>query len=89
MLTRFSASNQWQRIFTHPLFISDHDLENVSIPPLPAQFCRSVPIMVEHIDTSVEKGLRSVLLLGSVCDRVQDAVGTAADDLNGPIIRAI
>lgn len=73
----------------YPLFISDDDTEETSIPALPRQFRRGVPKTVEYVRTLVAKGLRSVLLFGHVLGSSKNAAGSAADDHEGPVIRAI
>ncbi|TPX13269.1 uncharacterized protein E0L32_006242 [Thyridium curvatum] len=74
----------------YPLFISDQDDEEVLIPSLPNQYRRGMNRLVPFLETLVHKGLRSVILFGvPMRQGTKDALGTAADDPQGPVIRAI
>lgn len=74
----------------YPLFISDNDDEEVLIPSLPGQCRRGVNKLLPFLETLVRKGLRSVILFGvPMRAGVKDALGTAADDPSGPVIRTI
>ena len=74
----------------YPLFISDLPSEETLIPSLPSQYRRGLNKLVPHLKPLVAKGLRSVILFGvPVTPNVKDALGTAADDPNGPVIQAI
>lgn len=74
----------------YPLFISDNDDEEVLIPSLPGQCRRGLNKLVPFLEPLIRKGLRSVMLFGvPVRPGVKDALGTAADDPEGPVIRSI
>ncbi|WYZ41840.1 hypothetical protein EsH8_V_000735 [Colletotrichum jinshuiense] len=74
----------------YPLFISDQDDEEVLIPSLPGQYRRGINKTMAYLETLVRKGLRSVMLFGvPVRPGTKDALGTAADDPQGPVIKSI
>ena len=74
----------------YPVFVSDLDDEETVIPSLPNQYRRGLSNLIPYLETLVRKGLQSVILFGvPVQEGVKDTVGTAADDPNGPVIRAI
>ncbi|KAF6817621.1 Delta-aminolevulinic acid dehydratase [Colletotrichum musicola] len=74
----------------YPLFISDQDDEEVLIPSLPGQYRRGINKTMAWLEVLVRKGLRSVMLFGvPVRPGTKDALGTAADDPQGPVIRSI
>ncbi|KAK1964745.1 delta-aminolevulinic acid dehydratase [Colletotrichum sublineola] len=74
----------------YPLFVSDQDDEEALIPSLPGQYRRGINKTMAYVETLVRKGLRSVILFGvPVRPGVKDALGTAADDPEGPVIRSI
>ncbi|OLN86471.1 Delta-aminolevulinic acid dehydratase [Colletotrichum chlorophyti] len=74
----------------YPLFISDQDNEEVLIPSLPGQYRRGINKTMAWLEVLVRKGLRSVMLFGvPVRPGTKDALGTAADDPEGPVIRSI
>ncbi|KAK3684864.1 hypothetical protein B0T22DRAFT_442086 [Podospora appendiculata] len=74
----------------YPLFISDIDDEEVLIPSLPNQYRRGLNKLVPFLEPLVHKGLRSVVLFGvPMRPGAKDALGTSADDPNGPVIRSI
>ncbi|KAL2050167.1 hypothetical protein ABVK25_009528 [Lepraria finkii] len=74
----------------YPLFISDQDEEETLIPSLPNQHRRGINKLVPHLEPLVRKGLRSVILFGvPMAPNVKDALGTAADDPQGPVIQSI
>ncbi|KAK3170917.1 Aminolevulinate dehydratase [Lepraria neglecta] len=74
----------------YPLFISDQDEEEALIPSLPNQHRRGINKLVPHLEPLVRKGLRSVILFGvPMAPNVKDALGTAADDPEGPVIQSI
>lgn len=77
-------------MFIYPLFISDNDDDEVPIDLLPKVKRWGLNKLVPFVGLLVDKGLRLVILFGvPLADGVKDAVGTAADDPNGPVIRAI
>ncbi|KAK1754540.1 hypothetical protein QBC47DRAFT_384189 [Echria macrotheca] len=74
----------------YPLFVSDQDDEEVLIPSLPNQHRRGLNKLVPFLEPLVAKGLRSVILFGvPLKPGMKDALGTAADDPEGPVIRSI
>ncbi|KAM0287521.1 hypothetical protein ACHAQH_000475 [Verticillium albo-atrum] len=74
----------------YPLFISDNDDDETLIPSLPGQSRRGLNKLVPFLETLVHKGLRSVMLFGvPMRPGTKDALGTAADDPAGPVIRTI
>lgn len=74
----------------YPLFISDSPDEETLIPSLPNQSRRSLSNLVPHLSPLVRKGLRSVILFGvPTAPNIKDALGTAADDPEGPVIQTI
>ncbi|KAL8820724.1 MAG: hypothetical protein Q9223_001112 [Gallowayella weberi] len=74
----------------YPLFISDTPDEDTLIPSLPNQHRRGLNKLVPHLAPLVRKGLRSVILFGvPAAPNVKDALGTAADDPDGPVIQTI
>ena len=74
----------------YPLFISDEVDEEILIPSLPNQHRRGLNKLAAHLEPLVRKGLRSVILFGvPIAPNVKDALGTAADDPSGPVIKAI
>ncbi|KAL8836676.1 MAG: hypothetical protein Q9176_006190 [Flavoplaca citrina] len=74
----------------YPLFISDSPDEETLIPSLPNQSRRSLSKLVPHLAPLVRKGLRSVILFGvPTAPNTKDALGTAADDPEGPVIQTI
>ncbi|KAL8746218.1 MAG: hypothetical protein Q9190_001737 [Brigantiaea leucoxantha] len=90
-------SRQWQAerqltksMLIYPLFISDSAEEETLIPALPGQHRRGINKLVSHLEPLVRKGLRSVILFGVPgIPNVKDALGTAADDPQGPVIQSI
>ncbi|MDI1487339.1 MAG: Aminolevulinate dehydratase [Ramalina farinacea] len=74
----------------YPLFISDIADEETLIPSLPNQHRRGLNKLVAHLTPLVAKGLRSVILFGvPTAAGIKDALGTAADDPKGPVMRAL
>ncbi|KAL8711354.1 MAG: hypothetical protein Q9220_004251 [cf. Caloplaca sp. 1 TL-2023] len=74
----------------YPLFISDNPDEETLIPSLPNQHRRGLNKLVPHLTPLVRKGLRSVILFGvPAAPNAKDALGTAADDPEGPVIQTI
>ncbi|KAL2115775.1 hypothetical protein VTJ04DRAFT_10030 [Mycothermus thermophilus] len=74
----------------YPLFVSDLDDEEVPIPSLPNQCRRGINRLVPFLEPLVRKGLRSVILFGvPMLPNTKDALGSSADDPNGPVIRSI
>ncbi|KAK4463993.1 putative delta-aminolevulinic acid dehydratase [Cladorrhinum samala] len=74
----------------YPLFVSDNDDEEVLIPSLPGQCRRGINKLVPFLEPLVHKGLRSVILFGvPMRPGTKDALGTSADDPEGPVIKSI
>ncbi|CAF9913158.1 Aminolevulinate dehydratase [Imshaugia aleurites] len=74
----------------YPLFVSDQAEEETLIPSLPNQHRRGISKLIPHLEPLVRKGLRSVILFGvPIAPNVKDALGTAADDPQGPVIQSI
>ncbi|KUI61750.1 Delta-aminolevulinic acid dehydratase [Cytospora mali] len=90
-------ARQWQAerqltksMLIYPLFVSDQDDEEVLIPSLPNQCRRGLNKLIPFLEPLVHKGLRAIMLFGVPLNPgTKDALGTAADDPNGPVIRAI
>lgn len=73
-----------------PIFITDNPDEFTPIPSLPNQNRLGLNKVVPFLRPLVEQGLRSVILFGvPLADGVKDALGTAADDPEGPVIKGI
>ncbi|KAK7511244.1 uncharacterized protein IWZ02DRAFT_409688 [Phyllosticta citriasiana] len=73
-----------------PLFISDQPDEEMPIPSLPNQHRRGINRIVPFLTPLICKGLKSVILFGvPVAPGAKDALGTAADDPDGPVIQSI
>ncbi|KAI4284310.1 MAG: hypothetical protein L6R38_001514 [Xanthoria sp. 2 TBL-2021] len=74
----------------YPLFISDSPDEETLIPSLPNQHRRGLNKLIPHLAPLVRKGLRSVILFGvPTAPNTKDALGTPADDPDGPVIQTI
>ncbi|KAI5861186.1 hypothetical protein GGS23DRAFT_157208 [Durotheca rogersii] len=74
----------------YPLFISDIPDDETVIPSLPGQHRRGLGKLIPFLEPLVRKGLRSVILFGvPLRPGTKDALGTAADDPQGPVIQAI
>ncbi|KAI3393961.1 hypothetical protein diail_3440 [Diaporthe ilicicola] len=74
----------------YPLFVSDQDDEEVLIPSLPNQYRRGINKLIPFLEPLVHKGLRAVMLFGVPLNPgTKDALGTAADDPEGPVISSI
>ncbi|EEQ86242.1 Aminolevulinate dehydratase [Blastomyces dermatitidis] len=74
----------------YPLFITDNPDEETPIPSLPNQHRRGINRLIPFLTPLVQKGLRSVILFGvPLASNAKDALGTAADDPNGPVIQSI
>ncbi|AOW27366.1 delta-aminolevulinic acid dehydratase [Candida albicans P57072] len=90
-------SREWQQerqltknMFIFPLFITDSPDEETAIPALPNIKRFGVNKLIPYVKNLVEKGLRAVILFGvPLKPGVKDALGTAADDPEGPVITAI
>jgi len=74
----------------YPLFITDNPNEITPIPSLPNQNRLGLNKLVPFLTPLVQKGLRSVILFGvPLAETAKDALGTAADDPEGPVIKGI
>lgn len=74
----------------YPLFITDNPDEETLIPSLPNQCRRGLNRIVPFLTPLVEKGLQSVILFGvPLHPAAKDALGTSADDPDGPVIQSI
>ncbi|KAL9624883.1 MAG: hypothetical protein Q9160_000930 [Pyrenula sp. 1 TL-2023] len=74
----------------YPLFLTDNLNEETLIPSLPNQHRRGLNRLVPFLAPLVAKGLRSVILFGvPLAPTAKDALGTAADDPEGPVIQGI
>ena len=80
----------FKAMLVYPLFISDQDDEETLILSLPNQYRRGLSKVIPYLEPLVAKGLRSVILFGvPIRPNVKDALGTAADDPEGPVVKAI
>lgn len=74
----------------YPLFITDNPDEFETIPSLPGQKRMGLNKIIPLLQPLVAKGLKSVILFGvPLAPTAKDALGTAADDPQGPVISAI
>lgn len=74
----------------YPLFITDNPDEVTPIPSLPNQNRLGLNKLVPFLTPLVQKGLKSVILFGvPLGPDAKDALGTAADDPEGPVIKGI
>lgn len=74
----------------YPLFITDNSDEFTSIPSLPNQHRIGLNRLKGFLTPLVAQGLRSVILFGvPLAPGAKDALGTAADDPEGPVIQGI
>ncbi|EDO14506.1 hypothetical protein Kpol_257p3 [Vanderwaltozyma polyspora DSM 70294] len=73
-----------------PIFISDNDDDETAIESLPNIKRFGVNKITAYLEPLIAKGLKSVIIFGvPLKEGVKDAIGTAADDPNGPVIKAI
>ncbi|KEZ38674.1 Delta-aminolevulinic acid dehydratase [Scedosporium apiospermum] len=90
-------ARQWQAerqltkdMLIYPIFVSDIDDEEVLIPSLPNQCRRGINRLIPFLEPLVHKGLKSVMLFGvPMKPGSKDALGTSADDPEGPVIKSI
>lgn len=90
-------ARQWQAerqltkdMLIYPLFVTDNDDEETLIPSLPGQYRRGVNKLLPFLEPLVHKGLKSVMLFGvPLKPGSKDALGTSADDPDGPVIKTI
>lgn len=86
----------WQRqraltkdMFIYPLFVTDNDDDEIEVASLPGQKRWGLNKLVPFVDSLVKKGLAAVILFGVLDNSKKDPEGAAADDPNGPVIRAV
>ncbi|QIW98262.1 hypothetical protein AMS68_003780 [Peltaster fructicola] len=74
----------------YPVFVTDNPNDDDTIPSLPGQRRMGLNKLVPFLAPLVAKGLRSIVLFGvPLAPSAKDALGTAADDPQGPVIQAI
>ncbi|CZT20290.1 probable porphobilinogen synthase [Ramularia collo-cygni] len=74
----------------YPIFVTDNPDEETSIPSLPNQKRMGLNRLVPFLQPLVAKGLKSVIVFGvPLAPTAKDALGTSADDPQGPVISAI
>ncbi|KAJ2783941.1 Aminolevulinate dehydratase [Coemansia javaensis] len=73
----------------YPIFITDERDALIPIPSMPNQCRIGVARLEAFLAPLVAKGLRAVMLFGVPSESAKDALGTAADDPQGPVIQAI
>ena len=79
-----------QSMLIYPLFITDGPDDMILVPSLPGQHQLGLNKLVPFLEPLVRKGLRSVILFGvPMKPGSKDALGSAADDPEGPVIQAI
>ncbi|OAQ61978.1 delta-aminolevulinic acid dehydratase [Pochonia chlamydosporia 170] len=77
-------------MFIYPIFITDGQNDMNLVASLPGQYQISVDKLVSFLEPLVHKGLRSVMLFGvPMKPGTKDALGSAADDPEGPVIQSI
>jgi porphobilinogen synthase len=77
-------------MLVYPVFVSDQPDDETLIPSLPGQSRLGMNRLVPYLTPLVAKGLKSVILFGvPLAPGAKDALGTAADDPEGPVILAI
>ncbi|KAI7314236.1 Delta-aminolevulinic acid [Hortaea werneckii] len=74
----------------YPIFVTDNPDEMEPIPSLPGQKRMGINRVVEFLRPLIQKGLRSVILFGvPLAPTAKDALGTAADDPQGPVMATL
>ncbi|KAK6438028.1 Aminolevulinate dehydratase [Oleoguttula sp. CCFEE 5521] len=74
----------------YPVFITDNPDDDELIPSLPGQKRIGLNKLVPLLQPLIAKGLKSVVLFGvPLSPSIKDALGTAADDPQGPVIQGI
>ncbi|KAG6007040.1 Aminolevulinate dehydratase [Claviceps maximensis] len=77
-------------MFIYPIFVTDREDDMNLVASLPGQYQLGLGKLVSFLEPLVRKGLRSVMLFGvPMKPGSKDALGTAADDPEGPVIQAI
>ncbi|CCH61216.1 hypothetical protein TBLA_0E01590 [Henningerozyma blattae CBS 6284] len=91
LLREWQSERQLHKnMFIYPLFVSDIDDEVTAIESLPNINRYGLNTLKPYVESLIKKGLRSVILFGvPLAPGIKDPIGTAADDPNGPVIRAI
>lgn len=73
-----------------PIFVSDNDEEESLISSLPGHYRRGIKKIIPFLESLIQKGLRSIIIFGvPLAPGSKDALGTAADDPQGPVITSI
>ncbi|KAJ4549387.1 Aminolevulinate dehydratase [Exophiala dermatitidis] len=86
----YTSTAATSSMLIYPLFITDNPNEVTPIPSLPNQNRLGLNKLVPFLTPLVQKGLRSVILFGvPLAPTAKDALGTAADDPEGPVIQGI
>lgn len=76
-------------MLVYPLFVTDNLDEDAAIPSLPNQNRRGLNRLVPFLEPLIQRGLKSVILFGvPTHPSAKDALGTAADDPAGPVVKA-
>ncbi|OJA16111.1 hypothetical protein AZE42_10419 [Rhizopogon vesiculosus] len=90
------VSRSWQSrceltksMFMYPILISDDPDSNVDVPSLPGQRRWGVNTLEDFLSPIIQKGLKSVFILGTPTKVEKDSQASAADDPNSPVILAI
>lgn len=84
------TSQLTKNMLIFPLFVSDEPDEEIEMDALPRIKRFGTNKIGDYVETLVKKGLRAVILFGVILKPgVKDAVGTAADDPEGPVITTI
>lgn len=78
-----------KKALIYPIFISDQDDLQEPIKSLPGQFRWGVGKIESFLGPLVQKGLSSIMVFGVPKNITKDSRGSAADDPQGPVIRAI
>ncbi|GAB0133290.1 hypothetical protein EsDP_00001702 [Epichloe bromicola] len=77
-------------MFIYPIFVTDREDDMNLVASLPGQYQLGLGKLVSYLEPLVRKGLRSVMLFGvPMKPGTKDALGSAADDPEGPVIQAI
>lgn len=74
----------------YPIFVTDNPDEMEPIPSLPGQKRMGINRVVDFLRPLIQKGLKSVILFGvPLAPTAKDALGTAADDPQGPVMATL
>ncbi|TIB72397.1 hypothetical protein E3Q24_01707 [Wallemia mellicola] len=88
-IPRNQGKSLQKSMFMYPIFITDDPDASVEIKSLPNQRRWGINRLQEFLAPLVEKGLKSVILFGVPLNMKKDYRGSAADDINTPVILAI